>query len=280
MSKTITILGSYGTVGLAVKEFLAPQTNIKTLEIGEHSKDFTHKDEAIALSDLVVLCLPSSVVEQEVSAIRRINPNCKILDTSTKFRCKQGWLYGLPELTGETIISNSQFVANPGCFATACILTGLPLKSFNQKSNPFVFTGFTGYTARGKRGMHTKTPELVQFGEEHKHIREIEEYLRCPSVLTTTVGNWERGLLLQMFIPAPHSCVLNEYQGHYKYKKDIEIITDTQTIDPQVCNGTNKTNIYVGRSKHGTVVSTVLDNLGRGAASAAVNNIKLMLSSV
>ena len=170
MSKTITILGSYGTVGLAIKEFLGPQPNIKVLEAGEHSRDFTYKDESIAASDLVVLCLPSTVVEQEVSAILRINPNCMILDTSVKFRYKQDWCYGLPELTGETNISKSQFVANPGCFATACILTGLPLRSFQPENKPFVFTGFTGYTARGKSGIHTKTPELVQFGEQHKRI--------------------------------------------------------------------------------------------------------------
>src|SRR5690606_4030083 len=203
-----------------------------------------------------------------------------ILDASAAHRCKEGWVYGLPEIAGKETIANAQYLANPGCFATACVLAAWPLPRTTM-----AFHGVTGYSAGGKKAIDNPTgkplPRLAQFGFEHRHLPEIAMFGRVTPVLTTMVGNWRDGMLVQTISNSPTHIVLNQYKMAYRDHDHIQVLEASESsfeVDPQSCNGTNQVKIVVAEQPYNcTAIAVVLDNLGKGAAGAAAQNIKLML---
>lgn len=282
--KRVFVDGAAGTVGAALQPHLdqmaAAGLLVQVVLPDAHRKDVHWRAVAMKQADVVVVCLPDAEAGNAVALIEATNPAARILDASAAHRCHADWVYGLPELGLTAEIAVSQRVANPGCFATACILAGLPLVEHFGAAQ-LAYQGVTGYSAAGKKGSLEGTPMLVQFGKAHRHLPEIERYTGATSVLTTMVGPWKQGMLVQVHVPYDAQQVLEVYRNVYAKALVTVSLAESQgyRVDPQGCNGSNATSICVaGQPGGGCSVAVVLDNLGKGSAGAAADNLRLMLN--
>jgi N-acetyl-gamma-glutamyl-phosphate reductase len=275
--------GAAGTVGAALQphlEKLQAEGLIELVTVAEAlRKDLEARQDAFSLSDVVVLCLPDAEAGAAAALVEAVNPGARILDASATHRCNEDWVYGFPEVTSAQAITAARRVANPGCFASACILAGKPLVDAFGVSH-LQFQGITGYSAGGRKANPDDMPRLVQFGREHRHLPEIARYTGAVPVLTTTVGPWKQGMLVQTFVPYAEDQVLRAFEEAYQGIQGIRVAGAqalNYRVDPQACNGTNDVLVCVaGQAGGGTSVAVVLDNLGKGSAGAAAANLRLM----
>ncbi|CAB5514399.1 N-acetyl-gamma-glutamyl-phosphate reductase [Achromobacter anxifer] len=275
----IFIDGAYGTVGLALKERLASlvDAGLEVIEIPEDDRrNRTVRGDAYADADLVVLCVPDEEASYAAVRVDRANHRAKILDASAAHRCNPDWVYGLPQLCGAARIAGAKMVANPGCFASACILAARPLGL-----RAMDFHGITGFSAGGTRA--DAVPRLTQFGKEHRHLPEIRQFGLPDPTLTTSVGPWYQGMLVQATVDLPIEAVYDRYQTSYEEDPEIQVSIvgpdDKARLPIEACNGTNGLQIHLAAlpGTRRTAVAVVLDNLGKGSAGAAAKNIALML---
>jgi N-acetyl-gamma-glutamyl-phosphate reductase len=275
--------GAAGTVGAALQphlEKLQAEGLIELVTVDELlRKDPIARQAAFCLSDVVVLCLPDPEAGAAVALVEAVNPSARILDASAAHRCNEDWVYGFPEVTSARAIAAAHRVANPGCFASACILAGKPLVDAFGVSQ-LQFQGITGYSAGGRKARPDDMPRLVQFGREHRHLPEIARYTGAVPVLTTTVGPWKQGMMVQTFVQFAEDQVLQAFEEAYQGIQGIRVASAqalNYRVDPQGCNGTNDVLVCVaGQPGGGTSVAVVLDNLGKGSAGAAADNLRLM----
>lgn len=275
----IFIDGAYGTVGLALKERIdrLVAAGLEVIEISEEDRrNQTVRRDAYAEADLVVLCVPDDEATYAAVRVDRANHRAKILDASAAHRCDPDWVYGLPQVCGSARIAGAKMVANPGCFASACILAALPLGL-----RAMDFHGITGFSAGGTRA--DATPRITQFGKEHRHLPEIRQFGLPDPTLTTSVGPWYQGMLVQATVDLSLEAVYDRFQTRYEDDQEIEVSivgpNDKVRLPIEACNGTNGTQIHLAAlpGTRRTAIAVVLDNLGKGSASAAAKNIELML---
>lgn len=276
----IFIDGAYGTVGLALRErieHLVAQ-GLDLIEISEADRyNRTVRGVAYEEADLVVLCLPDDEARRAAIHVEQANHRARILDASAWHRCDPDWVYGLPQVVSIKAIADAKKVANPGCFATGCILAAapLPLQSMD-------FHGITGSSAGGKNARNT--PRLAQFGQEHRHLREIRKYGVPDPTLTTAVGSWYQGMLVQSCVPMAAREVMKHYRTAYSDDVQVKVVFMDEDYEKHMpIEGSNSTNgavIYVTSlpGTERTAIAVVLDNLGKGSAGAAASNIEAMLS--
>jgi N-acetyl-gamma-glutamyl-phosphate reductase len=229
----------------------------------------------------------------------------KIIDASTAHRVAPGWVFGFPELskTQRDAVKNAQFVSNPGCYATGAIAMIRPLVDAGilPKDHPLALPAISGYSGggrqmieeyEGRNGEKGTAPayELYALGLKHKHIPEIMVHTgitRRP-IFVPSVGNFAQGMLVQLplhldLLPGkPTAADLHAaYATHYAGSQWVtaEPATENGKLDPLALNNTNKLEIRVfGNDEfRQAVVVARLDNLGKGASGAAVQNLKLML---
>ncbi|KVP40062.1 N-acetyl-gamma-glutamyl-phosphate reductase [Burkholderia ubonensis] len=287
MSTRLFVDGAAGTVGSALHPYLEQlqfEGLIELITLPESMRKLeAYRRYAMRQADLVVVCLPDAEAGEAVALLEACNPGARILDASAVHRCHPDWVYGLPECVSAQDIAQARKVANPGCFATACILGGKPLVDAFGPAQ-LVFQGITGYSAGGRKGQAEGTPRLVQFGKAHRHLPEIARYTGAVApVLTTTVGPWKQGMLVQTFISQPEDVVLKVYEETYSGNQDVHVVRAESLnyrVNPKSCNGSNEALICVaGQPGGGSCVAVVIDNLGKGSAGAAAANLRLMLTA-
>ncbi|WP_292466250.1 N-acetyl-gamma-glutamyl-phosphate reductase [Methanolobus sp.] len=301
----IYVDGQHGTTGLLVNERLAEHPQVEILEIPyeeRHNREL--REKLLNEADLVFLCLPDEAVEDTVSLI--INPNTKIIDASTANRINEVWAYGLPELSAghKEKITGASKVSNPGCHATASIVALYPLveEGIITRETAVPLFSITGYTGGGKQMIQTyetteerayKAPRQYALGLNHKHVPEIRVHsgLNVNPMFMPVVSNYPRGLAVTLPLsvkdlekPMTKTDMYELYQKYYGDSIFIRVHNVDETddlvdnaFDVQGSNDTNYHDLYIYGNKDQIQVISRLDNLGKGASGAAIQNMNIML---
>lgn len=299
---TVFIDGESGTTGLGIRERLAVQRDVEVRSLpADRRRDPAARRDMMAQVDLVVLCLPDDAAKQSTALADSLgNAAPKLLDASTAHRVNPDWTYGFAEiLPGQADrIAASRKVANPGCYPTGAIGLVRPLLDAGllPSDYPITINAVSGYSGGGKSMIEAHERdggpafELYALGLEHKHVPETQLYagLTRRPIFVPSVGHYRQGMLvsvplhLDMLPGRPsaadlHAALAERYAGC-----DLVRVLSSPAdgkLEPQALNHTDRLEltVYANEKYRQAVLVARLDNLGKGASGAAVQNIGLML---
>jgi N-acetyl-gamma-glutamyl-phosphate reductase len=308
MPPKLYIDGQAGTTALRVRDWLAGRDDLEVVVLPEGlRKDPAARKEALRSADIVLLCLPDDAAKEAAGWLS--DSPVKILDASTAHRVDDGWVYGLPELiTGQRErIAQARRVANPGCYSSAVILLVRPLVDAGIMAADVGFSvhALSGYSGGGRsmierwentNGRLHNLPYEAPYsvGKVHKHIPEIMRWagLTSEPQFIPAVGPFRCGMRVQVMIPskalpksATGKAMWETLSARYADEAFVQVQplseandADEFTFDPQAHNDTNRISLDVLTHPSGHVVLMArLDNLGKGAAGVAIQNLNLML---
>jgi N-acetyl-gamma-glutamyl-phosphate reductase len=306
MPPTIYIDGDQGTSGLRIVQRLSVRRDLRlhTLPPAQR-KDPLRRTEALNACDIAILCLPDAAAREAVGWIE--NPKVRVIDASSAHRTDPAWVYGLPELEAAqpARIAAAGRVSNPGCYPTAAVTLLRPLRDAGllPADAPLAIHAVSGYTGRGRAGIDAHAgaeaaaqPALQVYGLslDHKHVPEIQQHARLAQrpLFVPAYGRFAQGIVLMVPLHRawlPEACTLQRvhealserYAGH----PQVQVWAPTPAeaaamqLDPEALNDSDALRLMVfgdARGEH-LLLAAVLDNLGKGAAGAAVQNLQLML---
>ncbi|MEF3365466.1 N-acetyl-gamma-glutamyl-phosphate reductase [Methylocystis sp. 9N] len=298
----IFIDGDAGTTGLEIRERLAGRADIELVVIPpEKRKDAAAKRDLLAKVDIAILCLPDDAAKETVALCDALGESApRILDASTAHRVAEGWVYGFAELcAGQAeAIAAARRIANVGCYASGAIALLRPLidAGLIKPDQPLTINAVSGYSGGGRQMIESyergEAPEfeLYALGLEHKHVPEIMAYARLDArpLFAPSVGNFRQGMLVS--IPLPLDALRGgpaggdveaAYARHYADAKHVRLAPAPANgrLDALALNGTDDMEVFVfaNEARRHLLLVARLDNLGKGAAGAAVQNLDLMI---
>lgn len=303
--KSVFIDGEAGTTGLQIRDRLASLDGITVKSIDPKlRKDAAARAQMMRDVDLVVLCLPDDAAKEAVALADSLGPQApKIVDASTAHRVAPGWTFGFAELHPQQAgaIAKASRVANPGCYPTGAIALIRPLidAGIIPADHPITVNAVSGYSGGGKSMIEayevSKTApafELYALGLEHKHVPELMTYtgLKRRPIFVPSVGNFKQGMLVSVPLhldTLPGKPTLKDLEQtlakHYAGAGRVRVVADAAAnltrLDALALNDTDNLELFVfgNGTLNQAVLVARLDNLGKGAAGAAVQNLKLML---
>ena len=306
MTASVFIDGEAGTTGLGIRERLQHVKGIEIKSIDANKrKDPKARQALMAEVDAVILCLPDDAAIEAVKLADELGANApRILDASTAHRVAQGWVYGFAELhpTQRDMIEGAHRVSNPGCYPTGAIALIRPLvdAGFILPSYPITVNAVSGYSGGGKSMIEAYEAgtaphfELYGLGLTHKHLPELQKYSNLDQrpIFVPSVGNFRQGMLVSVPLYLDHlegkpkatdlhEALVDRYEGCDLIRvvplNDASITSGR--LEAESLNNTDKLEIrvYAHEVHRQAVLVAKLDNLGKGASGAAVQNLKLMV---
>lgn len=306
MTIRVFIDGEAGTTGLQIRERLAGRRDLDVLAIDPaRRKDTAARAERLNEADAVILCLPDEAAREAVGLIE--TKAVRVLDASTAHRVAPGWTYGFPEMAPgqRAAIAASARVSNPGCYPTGFIALVRPLVEAGlvPRDWPVAANAVSGYTGGGRAMIaefedevapnFTRAPyRIYATSLRHKHVPEMQAHTRLAHapLFAPAVGRYAQGMIVEVPLPlwampgrptlaAIHAAFTEAYAG----ERFVEVASPAEaaavkTLDPEGLNGTNRMKLFVfGNEAAGQArLVALLDNLGKGASGAAVQNLNLM----
>lgn len=299
---TVFIDGKEGTTGLQIYDRLSKRSDIKIISLPEEQrKDLSARKECLNSADICFLCLPDGAAKEAASLVE--NPNVRIIDASTAHRTDPQWVYGFAELSKERRreIASAKRVANPGCYATGFISQVAPLikGGFVAADYPFVAHGISGYSGGGRKAIAQyegeerdkalDSPREYALNLSHKHLPEMQREcgLLYKPIFNPFICDFYCGMIvtvpLYVRLMAKKVSIegLREYFAEYYARQNyVKIASKEEVPDCLAANslaGTNLLKIYISGDGERIFLAAVLDNLGKGASGAAIQNMNIML---
>lgn len=306
MKPTIFIDGHNGSTGLRMHQWLAGRSDLtlRTLD-DDVRKDLAVRRQAFVESEIAILCLPDEAAGEAAHWIDE--SDTRVIDASTAHRVDPGWVYGIPELPGgRAAIREAKRVSNPGCYPTAFILLMQPLIAAGiiEPHAPLAIHALSGYSGGGRSliqrwestDVELRTlPYEAPYGLDrvHKHMPEMKHYagMMADPQFIPAVGAFPCGMRVQIPLPRPllgdttAESIWSVLHDRYADERFVKLVPldepaqrDEESFNPQRCNGTNRIDLHVLSNPAGHVLLMgILDNLGKGASGAAVQNLNVML---
>ena len=302
----VFIDGKEGTTGLQIFERLPKRNDIEILLIDEDKrKDVNERKRLINESNITFLCLPDAAAIEAVSLVE--NPNTRIIDASTAHRTNPAWDYGFAELSKahREAIANSKRVANPGCYASGFISLVYPLVQAGviPKDYPVISHAVSGYSGGGKKMIasiegadKTKamcSPRQYALPQSHKHIPEMQKIcgLQFEPMFNPIVDDYYAGMVVSLplitrtlpkkYTPADIHEILSAHYAGQRFVKVMELggkeTLPDGFLSANDLEGTNDMQLFVFGNEERILLCSRLDNLGKGASGAAVQNMNIML---
>ncbi len=305
MAHRVFIDGEAGTTGLQIRERLEGRRDIELVSIAaDKRKNADERKRLLNSVDAVILCLPDDAAREAVAMIE--NDAVKVIDASTAHRVEPGWAYGFPEMAKDqrAKIAGSNRVSNPGCYPTGFIGLVRPLVEAGivPRDWPVSVNAVSGYSGGGKAMIaefenessptYTRAPyRIYAMAQKHKHVPEMQIYagLSRSPIFAPSVGRYYKGMIVEVPLPLsalPGAHKLRDVYGaiaaHFEGERFVSVVSleesaTLKTLDPEAVNDTNRMQLYVfGHDEEARLVA-VLDNLGKGASGAAVQNLNIVL---
>ena len=296
----VFIDGSAGTTGLRIRGMLEKREDVQLIELPEaQRKDPAARKDALNRADVVFLCLPDDAAREAVALVE--NPDTIVIDASTAHRTSPGWAYGFPELSEQhrAAVAHGRRIANPGCYASGFIALVYPLVKAGIVSSdyPFVCHAVSGYSEAGKKGIAEyeaegrsasyDTPRLYALSLQHTHLPEMKAVcgLTRTPVFNPYVCDYYCGMTVSVplfadLLNKPVSLAQLEelYRSHYAGQRFVRLGTEPGGfVSANVLNGTNELEILVNGNEERFLLTARLDNLGKGASGAAIQNMNIAL---
>jgi len=303
----IYVDGGAGTTGLEIVARLRERDDLSLVLLSDSKrKDFEARSQALNEADIAILCLPDEAAREAVAAIR--NQSTRVLDASSVHRISANWTYGFPELEANRreAIAEAGRVSNPGCYATGFLGLVRPLVRAGviPPAFPLSVNAISGYSGGGKMMIaefenadsHHYTKGVARtyaLTLAHKHVPEMQLHagLAHPPVFAPTVARFYRGMIVEVplqlwalpgspSILAIHRILSDAYADHPLMEvAELESSRAMAALDPELLSRSDRMKLFVfGNEKREQVrLVAVLDNLGKGAGGAAVQNLNVML---
>lgn len=310
MSAKIFIDGEHGTTGLQIRTRMAGRRDVELLSIPEaERRNAAMREDLLNSADIAILCLPDDASREAVTMLSG-NNNVRIIDTSTAYRVAEDWAYGFAEMDSgqKSKIQSARLVSNPGCYPTGAIALLRPLRAAGLLPDgyPVSVNAVSGYTGGGKQmiaQMEDPAREdaikannfLYGLTLKHKHVPEMKIHgmLDRSPLFSPSVGRFPQGMIVQVPLSLDHlkdgaslESVHAALVAHYAGQQVVTVVPLQEglklgRIDAEELVGRDTMKLFVFGTPGGEHVNlvAVLDNLGKGASGAAVQNMDLMLSA-